>query len=256
MNAKNFFNKTAIITGGGSGIGKETSLLLAREGAAVSVFDINKEAAELTVDEIHKFGGNASVVVCDVTNEKEVEKCIAAVVEVDILINSAGIAHIGSIETTSQLDFDRLFNVNVRGVFNTMKAVVPKMKMKKAGVVINVASIANHVGLPDRFAYTMTKGAVHAMTLSVARDYIKYNIRCNSVSPARVHTPFVDDFIRKYYPGAEEEMFTKLSNAQPIGRMAKPGEVAAVIRFLASDEAAFITGSDYAIDGGAIHLQT
>jgi NAD(P)-dependent dehydrogenase (short-subunit alcohol dehydrogenase family) len=256
MNGAGLLNKTAVITGAGSGIGRETCISLATQGAEIYAFDINEESAAATVQEIKHNGGTAWAVVCDVTLEKNVYACMAVIPQIDILVNSAGISHIGTVETTTEYDFDRLFNVNVKGVFNCMKVAIPIMKNKKSGVIVNVASIANHIGLPDRFAYSMTKGAVYAMTLSVARDFISYNIRCNSVSPARVHTPFVDDFIKKNYPGKETEMFAKLSAAQPVGRMAQPGEIASVIRFLASDDALFITGTDYAVDGGAIHLQT
>ena len=127
---------------------------------------------------------------------------------------------------------------------------------KKGGVIINMSSIAAQVGLTDRFAYSMSKGAVYAMTLSVARDYLQAGIRCNCISPARVHTPFVDGFISKNYPGKEEEMFKKLSASQPIGRMGTVEEIAALILYLSSDEAAFITGCDYPVDGGFIHLNT
>jgi 2-keto-3-deoxy-L-fuconate dehydrogenase len=128
------------------------------------------------------------------------------------------------------------------------------MKENKSGVILNLASIASIVGIPDRFAYSMTKGAVMAMTLSVARDYLHQGIRCNCISPARVHTPFVDGFIKKNYAGREDEMFDKLSKSQPIGRMAKPEEIANLVLYLCSDEASFITGCDYPIDGGFVKL--
>jgi NAD(P)-dependent dehydrogenase (short-subunit alcohol dehydrogenase family) len=124
----------------------------------------------------------------------------------------------------------------------------------RGGVILNVASIAATVGIPDRFAYSMSKGAVYTMTLQVAKDYLKYNIRCNSISPARVHTPFVDGFLKKTYPGKEKEMFDKLSKTQPIGRMAKPEEIGSLAVYLCSDEAGFITGCDYLIDGGFVKL--
>jgi NAD(P)-dependent dehydrogenase (short-subunit alcohol dehydrogenase family) len=160
------------------------------------------------------------------------------------------------VETTTEADFDRLYNVNVKGVYNCLQAAVSIMKQRKSGVILNLASIANSIGLVDRFAYSMTKGAVYAMTLSVARDYLKEGIRCNSISPARVHTPFVDGFIAKNYPGREAEMFEKLSLSQPIGRMAMPEEIAALVLYLCSNEASFITGCDYPIDGGFIKLNT
>jgi 2-keto-3-deoxy-L-fuconate dehydrogenase len=172
----------------------------------------------------------------------------------DILVNSAGISHIGKADTTSAEDFDRLFNVNVKGLYNCLYAAIPLMRKNKGGVILNMSSIAAIVGIPDRFAYSMTKGAVSAMTLSVAKDYLADNIRCNCISPARVHTAFVDGFLAKNYPGKEAEMFEKLSKTQPIGRMAKPAEIAHLILYLCSDEASFITGCDYPIDGGFTKL--
>jgi NAD(P)-dependent dehydrogenase (short-subunit alcohol dehydrogenase family) len=173
---------------------------------------------------------------------------------VDILVNSAGIAHVGTIEQTSEADVDRLYAVNVKGVFNCMKAAVPQMK-GRGGVILNIASVASTVGLPDRFAYSLTKGAVLTMTYSVARDYVTHKIRCNSIAPGRVHTPFVDGFLAANYPGREREMFERLSQTQPIGRMGRPDEVAELALFLCSDAAAFITGSNYAIDGGFVTLK-
>jgi 2-keto-3-deoxy-L-fuconate dehydrogenase len=178
-------------------------------------------------------------------------------------VNSAGVSHIGTVESTSEEDMDRLYKVNVKGVYNCLRAGIAVMRRGgseeggggvKGGVIVNMCSIAATVGIPDRFAYSMTKGAVYSMTLSVAKDYLKEQIRCNCISPARVHTPFVDGFLKKNYPGKEAEMFEKLSKTQPIGRMAKPEEIAGLILYLCSDEASFITGCDYPIDGGFIKL--
>ncbi len=246
-------NKTAVITGAGSGIGKAVALLFAKQGAVVYVADINAEQANATVNEIISNQANAKSLICNVAKQTEVKNAFAALGHIDILVNSAGISHIGKAEDTSEEDFDRLYNVNVKGVYNCLHEALPLMK-ENGGAILNLASIANNVGLPDRFAYSMTKGAVAAMTISVARDYLKHNIRCNCVSPARVHTPFVDGFISKTYPGREAEMFEKLSKTQPIGRMAKPDEIAHLILYLCSDEASFITGNDYPIDGGFIKL--
>jgi|SRR5450432_190966 len=251
-------NKTAIITGGGSGIGKAISVTLAGQGANVFIFDLDEKGSQETVETIASSGGHAEYILCSVDKEEEVQKAVQYVLNKqlpDILINNAGIAHVGNVENTSAADFERLFSVNVKGVYHLLKYCIPPMKAN-GGVVLNMASIAAWVGLSDRFAYSMTKGAVAAITLSVAKDYLKYNIRCNSISPARVHTPFVDGFIAKNYPGQEEEMFKKLSATQPIGRMAKPEEVAALALYLCSDEASFITGTDYPIDGGYIRLNS
>lgn len=247
-------NKKAIVTGGGSGIGKAVCLLFGKAGAHVFVADLNKQAAEETVSAIKAAGGNATGMPVNVADQQEVITAYAAAGNIDILVNSAGVSHIGKVETTSAEDFDKVFNVNVKGVYNSLYAAIPLMKRNGGGVILNLASIASSVGIPDRFAYSMSKGAVLAMTLSAAKDYIKDHIRCNCISPARVHTPFVDGFLTKNYPGREAEMFEKLSQTQPIGRMARPDEIAALILYLCSDEASFITGCDYPIDGGFIKL--
>lgn len=247
-------NKTAIITGAGSGIGKATAVLFAKAGACVYVADLNEDAAKATISEIIIAGGKASVCLLNVIDQSEVVHAFQNIGKIDILVNSAGVSHIGRADTTTEQDFDRVFSVNVKGVYNTLFAALPIMKKNGGGVILNLASIASSVGLNDRFAYSMSKGAVLAMTYSVAKDYIKDNIRCNCISPARVHTPFVDGFLAKNYPGKEQEMFEKLSKTQPIGRMAKPEEIAGMILYLCSDEASFITGCDYPIDGGFIKL--
>lgn len=246
--------KIAVVTGSGSGIGKAVALLFAKQGAQVHVIDMNEEACNATVKEIQQTGGKAFAHVCNVTDQQQVKEIFSKIGKVDILVNSAGVSHVGNVENTTETDFDRLYSVNVKGVYNCLQAGVTIMKKNKSGVILNLASIANNIGLADRFAYSMSKGAVYAMTLSVAKDYIHEGIRCNCISPARVHTPFVDDFIKKNYPGKEKEMFEKLSKSQPIGRMAKPEEIASLILFLCSNEAAFITGCDYPIDGGFIKL--
>ncbi len=247
--------KVAIITGGGSGIGKAVSKVLARQGAAVHIIEITSASGTETIKEINEGGGTAFAYVADVGKGNEIKTIFHSIGRPDILVNCAGIAHVGNVETTSENDLDRLYNVNVKGVFNCLQAAIPLMK-NNGGAITNISSIAAHAGLVDRFAYSMTKGAVHAMTLSVAKDYIKAGIRCNSISPARVHTPFVDGFIAKNYPGKEAEMFQKLSASQPIGRMGTVDEIANLVLYLSSDEAAFITGADYAIDGGFLTLNS
>jgi len=247
-------NQHAVVTGAGSGIGKSVALLFAQQGANVLVVDINEKQAADTVSEIKAAGGTASAHVVDVSSQQKVIEAFQKIERIDILVNSAGISHIGKADTTSAEDFDRLFNVNVKGLYNCLYAAIPLMKKNKAGVILNMSSIAAVVGIPDRFAYSMTKGAVAAMTLSVAKDYLADNIRCNCISPARVHTAFVDGFLAKNYPGKEAEMFEKLSKTQPIGRMAKPDEIAHLILYLCSPEASFITGCDYPIDGGFVKL--
>jgi 2-keto-3-deoxy-L-fuconate dehydrogenase len=247
-------NKTAVITGGGSGIGKAIAVTFAARGAAVHVLELTTEAAADTKSTITAAGGKVSVHACNVAIKDEVNKVFASIGAIDILVNNAGVAHIGKADTTPEADFDRVMSINVKGVYHCIAAAIPGFRANGSGVIINMASIAAWVGLADRFVYSTAKGAVMAMTLSVAKDYMHENIRCNSISPARVHTPFVDGFIAKNYPGKEAEMFEKLSASQPIGRMAQPNEVAALALYLASDEASFITGCDYPIDGGFIKL--
>lgn len=249
-------NKVAIVTGGGSGIGKSISKTLARQGAYVHILELNAENGTSTKNEIEQDGGLADAHVCDVANQENVLSVINKIAEkntIHILVNSAGVAHIGNIEQTPETDFDRIYNVNVKGVYNCIFRAIPHMK-KDGGVIINMASVAGSVAVSDRFAYSMSKGATLTMTYSVAKDYIEYGIRCNSISPARIHTPFVDGFLKNNYPGKEMEMFEKLSQAQPIGRMGTPQEVADLALFLCSDEASFITGTDFPIDGGFIKL--
>jgi len=247
-------NKSVVITGGGSGIGRAISLLFAKQGAEVNILELNEAAAQDTVAEIRSEGGKANAYACNVTNQDAVKTVFATIGRVDILINNAGIAHVGNLEKTSEEDFDRIFSVNVKGAYNCLYTAVPMMKEVKGGVILNMASVASSVGIADRFAYSMSKGAILTMTLSIAKDYLKDNIRCNCISPARVHTPFVDGFLAKNYPNNIEEMFEKLSASQPIGRMAKPEEIAFLALYLCSDEAGFVTGCDYPIDGGFIRL--
>ena len=249
-------DKTAIITGAASGIGKAVALVFAKQGATVHLLDMNETGLGEAVNEITDDGGSAAYNVADVTNQQAIKTLFEKIARIDILVNCAGISNIGKATNTSEEDFDRVFKVNVKGVYNCLHEAIPLMQKNGSGVIINMASVANNVGLPDRFAYSMSKGAVLGMTLSVAKDYIQDGIRCNCVSPARVHTPFVDSFIAKTYPGREPEMFEKLSKTQPIGRMAKPEEIANFILYLCSDEASFLTGCDYPIDGGFIKLNT
>jgi len=247
-------NKTAIITGAASGIGKAIAIIFAKQGADVHLLDMNEEGLAEAVSAIEKENGKGSAHTADVTNQSAIKAMFEKIGRIDILVNCAGISNIGKADNTNEEDFDRVYKVNVKGMYNCLHEAIPLMKKNKRGVIVNMASVAGSVGLPDRFAYSMSKGAVLGMTLSVAKDYIHDGIRCNCVSPARVHTPFVDDFLRKNYTGNEAAMFEKLSKTQPIGRMAKPEEVAHLVLYLCSDEASFITGCDYPVDGGFIKL--
>lgn len=246
-------NKVALITGGASGIGLAISKIFAQQGAEVHILELNTSQAEMAVRDIISAGGKARFHEVDVSKQEQVVEVVRAITagqKIDILVNNAGVAHVGKAHTTSEADFNRIVDVNIRGVYNCLFATIPHFQATGGGVILNMASIAATVGIPDRFAYSMSKGAAYTMTLSVARDYLADGIRCNSISPARVHTPFVDGFISKNYPGQEAEMFEKLSKTQPIGRMAKPQEIGALALYLCSDEASFITGCDYLIDGG------
>lgn len=248
--------KLAVVTGGASGIGRAMCELFASAGAEVVVMDLSRENAERVAKEISAVAGaKVSGVWCDVSDEKSVEAAFAPLARVDILINSAGIAHVGTLLSTTPEDFDRLYRVNVRGTYLASQAAVRHMQPAKQGVIVNMASIAATAALPDRFAYSMTKGAVLSMTLSTARDYLGDGIRCNCISPARVHTPFVDGFVAKNYPGHEAEQMKRLAASQPIGRMGRPEEIAQLALYLCSDAASFITGVDYPIDGGFFNLR-
>jgi NAD(P)-dependent dehydrogenase (short-subunit alcohol dehydrogenase family) len=260
MQAFDLSGKTTLITGAGSGIGKSISEVFARHGARVHMLEINEEAARQSMEQIRSAGGKAYLHLCDVSKQAEVLQVTGQIQKesgsIDILVNNAGVAHIGNAESTSEADLDRIYNINIKGVYNCLHACIPYMKKQGGGSILNVASVASVVGIADRFAYSMSKGAVLTMTLSVAKDYIEHHIRCNSIAPARVHTPFVDGFLQKNYPGKEKEMFEKLSQTQPIGRMGKPEEIAYLALYLCSDEAGFITGANYPIDGGFITLNT
>jgi 2-keto-3-deoxy-L-fuconate dehydrogenase len=249
--------KTAVITGGGSGIGRAVALRFAAAGADVRILEIDETSASTVADEIAASGGSASFHSCDVTDQGAVSELLNRIAgrgRIHILVNNAGISHVGNVETTTEEDFDRVMRVNVKGYYNCTRAALGRMKENGGGVILNMASVAGSAGLADRFAYSTSKGAVIAMTLSVARDYIAHGIRCNCLSPARVHTPFVDDYLHRNYPGREQEMYGKLAATQPIGRMGEPEEVASLALFLCSDAAAFITGTNYTLDGGFMNL--
>jgi len=254
----NLKDKIAIVTGAGSGIGKSIATTLAKNGATVVIFERNSEAGQETLNEIQTNGGEAIIMACDVSSKENVQSSVDQVIasykKIDILVNNAGIAHVGNVLNTNEEDFDKVYQVNVKGVFNCLQSVITEMEKQNNGVILNLASIASKIGIADRFAYSMSKGAVHTMTLSVAKDFVQKGIRCNCICPARVHTPFVDGFISKNYPGKEKEVFQTLSEYQPIGRMGKPDEIGALALYLCSDEASFVTGSAYDIDGGVMSL--
>ncbi|MDA7757914.1 SDR family oxidoreductase [Opitutales bacterium] len=254
-------NQVAIVTGGGKGIGKAISTRFAKEGAKVAIWEADPAAGEATAKEITDSGHQAQAFLCDITAEESILTALTSVTrdmgKPEILINNAGIANVGTATTTSVEDFDKIMEVNAKGMFLCLKHVLPIMEGERSGVVLNLASIASRLGIADRFAYSASKGAVLAMTLSVARDFVDHGIRCNCLCPGRVHTPFVDGFLKKYYPEENErnEKFDELSKYQPIGRMGEPHEIANIATFLCSEEASFITGGAYDIDGGVMSLK-
>jgi len=250
-------DRRAVITGAASGIGMAIAQTFAAHGAEVVLIDLDPvKAAAAAAAIVSRTAVVASGYGCDVADAASVAKTFAEIGgPVDILVNSAGISHIGTLLSTTPEELDRLYSVNVRGTYLCMQAAMPAMLEAGRGVIANMASIAATAGLADRFAYSMTKGAVLSMTLSVAKDYMARGIRCNCISPARVHTPFVDGYLAKNYPGREAEQMKVLAAAQPIGRMGTPEEIALMALYLCSDAASFITGIDMPIDGGFVNLR-
>lgn len=252
-------SKTAIITGGASGIGLAIAKLFAREGATIEIMDRNVEEMNRAVEDIRAAGGTCEATACDVADAEAVDAVITAIHarrgSINILVNNAGIAHVGNALTTTPEDFERVQRVNVFGPANCLRSALKFMSVEGGGAILNLASCVSVMAIPDRFAYATSKGAVLAMTYAVAKDFLASGIRCNALLPGRVHTPFVDGFIAKNYPGREAEMFEKLSKAQPIGRMAQPEEIAYAALFLCSDEASFITGTALPVDGGTLTIR-
>jgi NAD(P)-dependent dehydrogenase (short-subunit alcohol dehydrogenase family) len=249
--------KVAAVTGAGSGIGREIALLFARQGALVGVSDIDLSAAQAVAAEISAASGKALASRCDISKASDVEALFTALEAawggVDILVNNAGIADVGTIESTDEARFEKVMSVNLTGQYLTARRAVKAMAARgNGGVILNMSSIAALLGLKDRFAYSVSKGGVLAMTKSIAVDYLEKKIRCNCICPARIHTPFVDGFLKKNYPGKESEMFDKLSSYQPVGRMGRPDEVAAMALYLCAPESDFVTGQAFPLDGGVL----
>ncbi len=261
MSEKRMKDKVTVVTGGGKGIGQAIARRFASEGAKVAIWELDEESAQSTASSIEADGESASAFFCDVADHESVlaasDATEATFGKITTLVNNAGIAHVGTAENTSEEDFDRIQRINVKGPYNCLRVLLPRMVENDGGTILNLASIASKLGISERFAYSTSKGAVLAMTLSVAKDYVDKGIRCNCLCPGRVHTPFVDGYLEKYYPEEKEraKMFQELSEYQPIGRMGKPEEIAALAAFLCSDEASFITGSAYDVDGGTMLLR-
>jgi 2-keto-3-deoxy-L-fuconate dehydrogenase len=240
----------ALVTGGASGIGEATVKELVRAGAFVWIADINLVAAESLANSI----GSSQALHLDVTSPESIAAAVSRLSRLEILVNNAGIGHVGSIQQTEPEDFDRLLNVNVRSVYLVTRAFLPLLLASgdsggPAGTIVNIASVAGLVGIKQRFAYCTTKGAVIAMTRQVAVEYPK-TLRVNAICPGTVETPFVEGYLEKFHKENKEEVRAELRARQPIGRLGRPEEVASMVRYLASDEAAFITGSLFNIDGG------
>ncbi|MEJ7616540.1 MAG: SDR family oxidoreductase [Pyrinomonadaceae bacterium] len=245
-------NKVALVTGAASGIGEAVAHALAQAEAFVYVADLNDEAGQRVVRDIEAAGARASFIALDVTNEEDCRRVAETVraeqQKLDILVNNAGIGHVGTIEQTSGEDLDRLYAVNVRGIFNVTKVFIPGMIERRSGAIVNVASIGGIVAVGERLAYCATKFAVVGLTKSLALDHATQGVRVNCVCPGRVETPFVKARLREYPD--PEKAYRDMAATQAIGRMGTPAEIAAAVLYLASDEAAFVTGSAFVIDGG------
>jgi NAD(P)-dependent dehydrogenase (short-subunit alcohol dehydrogenase family) len=248
--------RSALVTGAGSGIGREIALLFAKQGAFVFIGDINLEAATIVATEITSNGGRAQALTLDVTKLESATSAVRSIVDatggLQILVNNAGIGMVGNLTETSPEDLARLISVNIYGVYNCSLAAVNQMLAQepKGGSIVNIASIAGQVAVARRFAYGTTKGAVISMTQSVAMDYVDQGIRCNCICPGTVETPFVEAYLQRYHAGEVEETRKQLHARQPLGRMGRPDEIAPLALYLASDEAAYVTGAQMVIDGG------
>lgn len=247
--------QTALVTGAGSGIGRAIALRLATEGASVIALDLSRDSAEETAALIEEGGGHATVIACDVGDTDAVSNAFSALDRLDVLVNSAGVAHVGTVEQTTSQDLDRIYRVNVKGTYHCVHFGLPLIRKSGSGAILTLASFAAKIGVADRFAYSMSQGAILTMTLSIARDYVAQGIRCNCICSGRVDTPFISGFLEKYHPNEKERMFEKMSAFQPIGRMGTAQEIAALAVFLCSSEAAFITGTAYDIDGGVVSMR-
>jgi 2-keto-3-deoxy-L-fuconate dehydrogenase len=236
--------RIALITGGASGIGEATCRAFTAAGAGVIVADVDSARATALATQL----AGASVLILDISDEAAVRAALAGIPKLDILINNAGIGLVGSVEETELADFERLFRVNVTGLFLMTRYALPLL-IASAGSIVNIGSVAGMVGIKRRFAYCATKGAVLAMTRQVAVDY-PTQIRVNCIAPGTVDSPFVEGYLEKYHSHEKEKIRAELHQRQPIGRMGRPEEIASLALYLCSPEAAFVNGSVMAIDGG------
>lgn len=249
-------NKVAFITGAGSGIGEAIARLFAKQGAQVIIADLRLDAAERVATEIKAEGGQAQAQELDVANTSQVQEAFATIANqyghIDIAVNNAGISHVGTILETSDEDWGRVMNVNAGGVFRCAREAVRQMLKQepKGGTIINISSVAAQIGVEQRLPYSASKGAVLSLTRSIAVDFVQQGIRCNAICPGTVHSPFVEGYLQRNFPGREDEVRQTLHARQPIGRMGRPDEIASAALYLASEEAAFVTGSALVIDGG------
>jgi 2-keto-3-deoxy-L-fuconate dehydrogenase len=256
LDAFKLTGKVALVTGAGSGIGRDIAMLYAQQEARVVVADLNTDAAAGVVEEITAQGGVANVQALDVADEAQARTAMTDTTQrygrLDILVNNAGISHVGNVLETSADDFDRVMAVNARGVFLCSKYAVEQMLAQEppGGVLVNIASVAGMIAVERRFPYGTSKGAVLSMTRSIAIDFAGKGIRANAICPGTVHTPFVEGYLERHFPDTKDEVRGHLHARQPIGRMGRPDEIAYAALYLASDEAAFVTGSALVIDGG------
>lgn len=248
-------NKIALITGAGSGIGRETARLFAEHGAYVVVNDISEENAKETLQLMKEQGGNGEVVVFDVTKHEQVQQAIANIIErngqIDVLFNNAGIPGVGEVHEIEENFWNKVVDVNINGVFIVSKYVLPYMIEQQSGSIINMSSCVAEIGLARRALYAATKGAVLSLTKSMQVDYAKYNITVNALLPGTIYTPFVDQYLRESYDDMEEGL-KSVTNRQLTDKLGTPEDVAKAALFLASDDAKFVMGSPLYVDGGVV----
>ncbi len=244
--------KIALITGSGGGIGQGIALKFAREGASIGVLDVRPEACQAVVDEISAAGGQAIALPASVTDEAAVANAVNRLSQafgpISVLVNNAAVMPTGRLHETSPQDFDRCINVNLRGTYLVCRAVIPLMLQQGQGCIIHMASISGILGYPGLAVYSATKGALISLARAMSTDYARYGIRVNSVSPGTIDSPMLHEFVASQSDPAR--IRRAFDEAHPIGRVGTIEEVANVFLFLASDEASFITGANYEVDGG------